>query len=86
MTESYKDHNSKEAAEEYLGFQRRQTIGWCPVIKEQCKTKCVCYCNGSVFKINSFDKASPLYKEQWRSIAPYCTHVLISGNINTYGN
>ena len=66
---------SEKEAEAALATSRCGSLGWCPLIKEDCKRKCICYYKGDIKQY----KPKPDYP--WNVYYPRCTNVLISGVI-----
>ena len=65
------DHENE--ALEALNGERGKALGFCPLIKESCKTDCICYYEGDIHEPNAEFK--------WVVHYPCCTNVLISGEI-----
>jgi hypothetical protein len=65
-------------AEAALAARRCGSLGWCPLIKEDCKRKCICYYKGDI----TCSDGNPAESQQfWFVHYPSCTNVLISGVI-----
>ena len=66
--------DTETEAQAALATARCGSLGWCPVIKEDCKRKCICYEEGHIY-----EPAPMSETKYWRIQYPYCTNVLISG-------
>jgi len=76
----FKDHKTKEEAIREFETYPLDTEKFCPIISGECRLDCICLIEGCVVEINAASMRKNIYK--WRSRSPYCTHTLITGEIN----
>jgi hypothetical protein len=67
---------TEKEAQAALATARCGSLGWCPLIKEDCKRKCICYYEGDIHEANPITEP-----KGWLVHYPSCTNVLISGVI-----
>ena len=67
---------SEKEAKAALATSRCGSLGWCPLIKEDCKRKCLSYYEGDMHQSNPVSQT-----KYWLVYSPRCTNVLISGVI-----
>jgi len=65
--------STEEGAQLALKHARAKGLGWCPLIKHECRVDCICYYKGIVIQ-NSFRKG------EWNMHRPTCTSLLISND------
>ena len=64
-------------AERELEILREKSLGYCPLIKDDCRKDCAAYFEGSVAK-NPY-KSNDEY--EWRVYPPYCSSPVVTGEI-----
>lgn len=67
--------DTEKGAQAALEEARYKSIGFCPLINTHCVKDCVCYHKGDIGEITISNK------HYWAIRYPYCTNVLISGQI-----
>jgi hypothetical protein len=77
----YKEFATKEEAKEHIETQGVIFLGFCPVIRDDCRTDCICFFPAAPLKFSRYDAETRKQVPYFTVSQPYCDHVLICGTV-----